>query len=190
MSEPSEITSAPDDARKAPTPIARHQHHPGHPPSILRGRCRDALGFVAILGKPNVGKSTLLNTLLGVKVAPITSKPQTTRRGVAASIPMSTRGVSSSSSTLPVFTGPRRARQLHEPRGENRRDRRRCDLVDGRPAPPHRETRTRTWRGSCAASTRRRASISSATSSTPPNIPTKPWPFTATSCPRSAAATR
>jgi len=39
-------------------------------------------GFVAILGKPNVGKSTLLNTLLGVKVAPISPKPQTTRKGV------------------------------------------------------------------------------------------------------------
>jgi GTP-binding protein Era len=39
-------------------------------------------GFVAIVGKPNVGKSTLLNTLLGVKVAPISNKPQTSRRGV------------------------------------------------------------------------------------------------------------
>ncbi len=39
-------------------------------------------GFVALVGKPNVGKSTLLNSMLGVKIAPISPKPQTTRKRV------------------------------------------------------------------------------------------------------------
>ena len=41
-------------------------------------------GFVAVIGRPNTGKSTLVNALVGRKVAIVSDRPQTTRRGVRA----------------------------------------------------------------------------------------------------------
>lgn len=67
--------------------------------------------FIAIVGKPNVGKSSLLNRLLGAKIAIVSSKPQTTRTKIM--------GVLTLDETQLVFTDTPGFHKPHNKLGEH-----------------------------------------------------------------------
>jgi GTPase len=68
-------------------------------------------GFVAVAGRPNVGKSTLVNALAGGKVAIVSDKPQTTRRRIHAIV--TTDDYQLVLADLPGFQRPRDALTEH-----------------------------------------------------------------------------
>jgi GTPase len=64
-------------------------------------------GFVAIVGRPNAGKSTLMNALLGEKISMVSQKANATRKRINA-IVMHKKNTRSSLLTPPVFMKKRR----------------------------------------------------------------------------------
>ena len=79
-------------------------------------------GFVALAGRPNVGKSTLVNRVVGQKVAIVSDKPQTTRRAI--------RGVASGDDWQLVLVDLPGVQRPRDPLTERMQSRMQSELTD------------------------------------------------------------
>ena len=91
-------------------------------PIYNRGCMSMRSGFVALAGRPNAGKSTLINSLIGEKVAIVSSKPQTTRSEI--------RGIYTDEECQIIFTD---TPGIHKPkfRLESRMNKEAADVIQG-----------------------------------------------------------